>query len=366
MRLLVDLHGLAWDEAWEITDATISYTNHTLLPEALESWPVPLFERLLPRHMQIIYAINAQLLADGARRPTAPMPASSPRLADRRAARPPRAHGPARLRRLAQGQRRLGAAHRADEGDGVPATCTGSSRTASTTRPTASRRGAGCMQCQSRPDQLIRETIGDARARRSRAPRRPRAASPTTPPSSERFAAVKRANKERLAELIRERLGIAVDPAALFDVQIKRIHEYKRQLLNILETIALYNQIRAHPEQDWVPRVKIFAGKAAASYWHGEADHQAHQRRRRGGQQRSGRARPAQGRLPPELQCQPRRDDHAGRRSLRADLDRRHGGLGHRQHEARAERRAHHRHARRRQCRDPASMSAPTTSSSSA
>ncbi|MBZ0230507.1 MAG: glycogen/starch/alpha-glucan phosphorylase, partial [Bauldia sp.] len=83
----------------------------------------------------------------------------------------------------------------------------------------------------------------------------------------ERFAAVKRDNKARLAGVIRDTLDVSVDPDALFDVHIKRIHEYKRQLLNIIETIALYNQIRAHPEKDWVPRVKIFAGKAAASYW---------------------------------------------------------------------------------------------------
>jgi len=82
----------------------------------------------------------------------------------------------------------------------------------------------------------------------------------------EKFAAVKRANKVRLANLVGERLGIRLDPSALFDIQIKRIHEYKRQLLNILEAIALYDQIRSHPERDWTPRVKFFAGKAAPSY----------------------------------------------------------------------------------------------------
>ena len=86
------------------------------------------------------------------------------------------------------------------------------------------------------------------------------------PAFQEKFAAVKRANKERLAELITERLGITRRPVALFDVQIKRIHEYKRQLLNIIEAVALYDQIRSHPERDWVPRVKVFAGKAAPSY----------------------------------------------------------------------------------------------------
>ena len=82
----------------------------------------------------------------------------------------------------------------------------------------------------------------------------------------ERFAAVKRANKERLATLVATRLGIRLDPSALFDIQIKRIHEYKRQLLNIIEAVALYDQIRSHPEKDWMPRVKFFGGKAAPSY----------------------------------------------------------------------------------------------------
>src|SRR5690606_33332786 len=82
----------------------------------------------------------------------------------------------------------------------------------------------------------------------------------------EKFAAVKREKKARLSNLVAERLGIRIDPSALFDIQIKRIHEYKRQLLNIIETVALYDQMRSHPERDWVPRVKLFAGKAAPSY----------------------------------------------------------------------------------------------------
>ena len=87
------------------------------------------------------------------------------------------------------------------------------------------------------------------------------------PTFQDQFAAVKRANKERLAELIRDRLGFAVEPDALFDVQVKRIHEYKRQLLNVIEAVAQYSMIRSHPEKDWVKRVKVFAGKAAPSYW---------------------------------------------------------------------------------------------------
>ena len=104
---------------------------------------------------------------------------------------------------------------------------------------------------------------------------------PATRAFVERYAAARTANKSRLASLLRAATGVQVDPRALFDVHIKRIHEYKRQLLNILETIALYQEIRARPDEDFVPRVKIFAGKAAASYDARQADHQARQRRRR-------------------------------------------------------------------------------------
>ena len=169
----------------------------------------------------------------------------------------------------------------------------------------------------------------------------------------QQFRDVKHHNKVALARLIGERLSIKVDPSALFDVQIKRIHEYKRQLLNILETVALYHAIKDEPQRDWVPRVKIFAGKAAASYRYAKLIIKLINDVAEVVNNDPVIARTAEGRVPRRLQCQPRRGDHSGRRSVRADFDRRHGSLRHRQHEAGAERRADHRHARRRQYRNP-------------
>ena len=143
MRILIDVHGIEWDEAWKLTRGTFGYTNHTLLPEALETWPVALLERLLPRHMQIIYAINAEVLTEARKRASFNDAADRQCVADRRERRAAGAHGPTGLRRLALDQRRVGAAHRADEADGLLRPAQALSRTASTTRPTASRRGAG-------------------------------------------------------------------------------------------------------------------------------------------------------------------------------------------------------------------------------
>jgi starch phosphorylase len=264
MRILMDVYQAPWDDAWRMTQATFSYTNHTLLPEALESWPVPLMERLLPRHMQIIYLLNAlhlghvrQLFPDDTRM------LSSVSMIDEQQGRR------VRMSHLAF----LGS-HRAN---GVSALHTDlmretvfrdlhtlyPDRIVNVTNGIAFRRWLHeANPCLTR---LLTDVAGRAVLDNEAALEH---IAPLAGDRSfqQRFAACRYTNKLALTDMIRRELEIRVDPAALFDVQVKRIHEYKRQLLNILEAVALYNAIRARPMDNWVPRVKVFAGKAAASY----------------------------------------------------------------------------------------------------
>ena len=265
MRLLIDVHGVPFKQAWGITKGTIAYTNHTLLPEALESWPVPLFERLLPRHMQLVYAINAEVLAE---------------------ARATGRFDGGQISRISligeDGDRRVRMGNLAFVGshsiNGVSALHTElmketvfhdlhrlyPERINNKTNGITQRRWL--FQSDAGLTDLISEAIGDAFLDDFERLRDLDAFADDAA-FRERFAAVKRANKERLARTALERLGVKVDPSALFDIQIKRIHEYKRQLLNVIEAVALYDQIRTHPEKDWRPRVKFFGGKAAPSYY---------------------------------------------------------------------------------------------------
>ena len=264
MRLLCDVHGLDFDEAWKLTQGTFSYTNHTLLPEALESWPVPLLERLLPRHMQIIYAINAQTLVFARK---------EKKLVDQQ------------IRSISLieegGERRVRMGNLAFIGshsiNGVSALHTElmketvfsdlhmlyPNRINNKTNGITPRRWL--MQCNPGLTDLIRQSIGDDFLDDAE---KLVALDPFADDAGfrEKFAEIKRQNKVRLANLVAQRMGIRLDPSAMFDIQIKRIHEYKRQLLNLVEAVALYDQIRSRPELDWVPRVKFFAGKAAPSY----------------------------------------------------------------------------------------------------
>jgi glycogen phosphorylase len=264
MRILVDLHDVPWDEAWQITTETIAYTNHTLLPEALESWPVSLMERLLPRHMQIVYQLNrVHLDAVCALPPDQGPPLAAVSLIDDNAGRRVRmsslaflgshkVNGVSALHTELMRQTVFRDLHRL-----YP------KRIVNKTNGITPRRwlfAANPQLTRVLTDIVGERLLDDADALTDLASAADDSA------VHERLARIRRSNKEVLAKLVAERLHIRLDPNALFDVQIKRIHEYKRQLLNILETIALYNEMRARPTSNWVPRVKIFAGKAAASY----------------------------------------------------------------------------------------------------
>jgi len=244
----------------------MSYTNHTLLPEALESWPVQLFEKLLPRHLNMIYTINDHLIvrAQNMRVNASPEFISSISLIDE--------HG---SRRVRMGNLAFAGSHSIN---GVSALHTSlmkesvfhdmnmlypgriNNKTNGIT-PRRWLRGVNPELSELLAEAAGPESLDDAELIVRAAPRS------GEKQFVERFSAIKLRNKENLSNLILSRMDLKVDPKAMFDVQVKRIHEYKRQLLNILETIAHYQAIKANPTANWAPRVKIFAGKAAASYF---------------------------------------------------------------------------------------------------
>ncbi len=264
MRQLVDDHCMPFDQAWDVTRATLAYTNHTLLPEALESWPIELFERLLPRHLQLIYAINELVLAEA--RTTARL--------DDAALRRVSLIGEDGDRRVRMGNLAFVGSHSVNGVSGLHTDLMRATvfadlhhlypqRINNKTNGVTPRRWL--FQCNPLLTDLIREAIGprflddfDALAGLDEYA--------TDASFQERFAAVKLANKARLAGLMKERLRHTLDPLAMFDVQVKRIHEYKRQLLNILHAVDLYHRILDDPGGGWTPRVKLLAGKAAPSY----------------------------------------------------------------------------------------------------
>jgi glycogen phosphorylase len=265
MRLLIDTHGIPWDAAWKITVDTLAYTNHTLLPEALETWSVGLMERMLPRHMQIIYLINAlhidELRAKG--------------IHDFDVLRAVSLIEEDNGRRVRMGNLAFIGSHSIN---GVSALHT-----------QLMRKTVFAELHKLYPDRINNKTNGITFRRwlhqanpmltgmlvealgvdvLDNAETRLIELEPFAEKASFRkqFSEQRLKSKKALASIIHERLGIVVNPEAMFDVQVKRIHEYKRQLLNLFHTVALYQAMRAEPEIDWVPRVKIFAGKAAASY----------------------------------------------------------------------------------------------------
>jgi len=265
MRILLDDKQLGWDDAWEIAFNTFAYTNHTILPEALEKWPVEMMERVLPRHLQIIYRINEIFIQQVIAR----FPGDNDR-----------------LRRMSiigeDGGRSVRMAHLAIVGshsiNGVSALHSEilkddlfhdfyelwperfNNKTNGITQRRwlkysnrwladliSSRIGTGWVTNLDELKQLVplAEDAG----------------------FQQQWMEVKRANKQRLADYIREHEGVTVSPDSLFDCQTKRIHEYKRQLLNVLHVITRYNRIKAHPEGNYAPRTVIFGGKAAPSYY---------------------------------------------------------------------------------------------------
>ncbi|WP_374673373.1 glycogen/starch/alpha-glucan phosphorylase [Ideonella sp.] len=272
MRLLLDEHHLAWDAAWAITTTAVSYTNHTLMPEALETWPVALFERLLPRHLQIVYEINQRFLAQVRTR----FPGDAARVArmsliDEGAAGQPGGHGERRVRMAAMA---IVASHRVN---GVSAlhselmvqtifaeyAALWPERFHNVTNGVTPRR----WLAQANPGlaRLLDTHIGTAWRKdlSQLATLKAHAGDATL---QREFLAVKRANKRRLAERVLRDTGLRVDVDSLFDVQIKRIHEYKRQLLNLLHVVARYQAIVDAPGGDWQPRTVLIAGKAASAY----------------------------------------------------------------------------------------------------
>jgi starch phosphorylase len=265
MRLLVDEHRLDWDHAWDITRHTFAYTNHTLLPEALECWPLPLFQRILPRHLEIIYEINRRFLD---------------------AVRLSHPGDPDKVRRLSligeDGEKHVRMAHLACVGshaiNGVAALHTGllkqtvlrdfydlwPGKFSNKTNGVTPRR----FLALANPGlaRLITGRIGGRWIRNLDELRRLEAHAGDAAFLAE-WRQVKHANKERLAQVIRSTTGVMVDPATLFDIQVKRIHEYKRQHLNVLHVVTQYLRLKADPRADFTPRTVIFGGKAAPGYF---------------------------------------------------------------------------------------------------
>jgi len=264
MRLLMDIHEMSWDEAWEITTRTFAYTNHTLMPEALEVWPVELMEKVLPRHMQIIFEINHRFL-DQVRHLH---PGNSDLL--QRVSLIDESHG----RNVRMAYLCVVGSHKVN---GVAALHTQllkdhlfsdfyylmPEKFVNVTNGITPRLW---LNQANRPlAKLITDRIGDCWVKDlSQLKQIEKLVDDKTFLTS--YRAVKLVNKKRLASEIEKHTGIIVSPDAMFDVQVKRIHEYKRQLLNVLHIVTLYNRILKGQADEMSPRVVFFAGKAAPSY----------------------------------------------------------------------------------------------------
>jgi starch phosphorylase len=264
MRLLVDEHRVPWLKAWQLCQKVFSYTNHTLMHEALETWPVEMFARVLPRHLRIIFDINAHFLGDVSAQ---------------------HGHQPELMRKLSlideSGERRVRMAY-------LAVVASHSINGVSALHSELMKESIFADFAQLWPERFNNKTNG-VTPRRWLAQANPGLAALLDqrlgrgwrrqldqldglkhaldlPGFLGAVRKVKRQNKERLARVVLQQLGVELNPDALFDVQVKRIHEYKRQLLNVLHVITRYQRILANPDAQWVPRVVVFAGKAASAY----------------------------------------------------------------------------------------------------
>jgi starch phosphorylase len=265
MRLLIDEHQMDWDTAWDVTRNSCAYTNHTLLPEALEKWPVEMFRELLPRHLEIIYEINHRFLDE--------------------------------VRAFTQDQWQVQRMSLIDENGGgfirmANLATVGSHKVNGVARLHSDLLKQTVMSdfAQMWPEKFCNVTNGVTPRRFMALANPPLAklisASLNTddwlrdldqlrqlepladdPKFQQQWRQVKLTAKEKLAGIIEKKVGEKVDPNSLFDIQVKRIHEYKRQHLNILHVITLYNRIKANPDGEFVPRTFVFGGKAAPGYY---------------------------------------------------------------------------------------------------
>ena len=265
MRMFVDEHSLEWDEAWQLTQATCSYTNHTLMPEALEKWSVDLFAKLLPRHLQIIYEINHRFLNQVEQR----WPGDKGRLERMSLIE----EGPSRMVRMANiaivgshAVNGVAALHSElvksdlvpDFHEFYPGRFTNKTNGVTPRRWLMHTNTGLCDWITNRIGDRWRDDLDQLQGLEIYA---------DDSLAQREFREVKQANKARLASVIRDRVGVQVSTSAIFDVQIKRIHEYKRQLLHVLAVIDEYLQIVEDGRALQQPRVHLFAGKAAPGYF---------------------------------------------------------------------------------------------------
>jgi starch phosphorylase len=265
MRLFIDQHNLPWEPAWEITRATVAYTNHTLMPEALERWPIDLFRRVVPRHLEIIYEINRRFLAD-----TVQLWSNDSDYGNRLSIIEEGHNPQVRMAHLA-----IVGSHSVNGVSKLHSELVKSrlvpelyrlwpQRFSNKTNGVTQRRWL--LMANPGLARLLDETVGHGWATDLERVREIERFA-DDPDFQARFAAIKRVNKERLATLTHRSAAVDVDPVSIFDIQAKRIHEYKRQLLMALGIVHQYMALVEDGVEPLAPRTCLFAGKAAPSYW---------------------------------------------------------------------------------------------------